>query len=116
MISHYNEVEKEIESLNISLLNKITTFIFSLFLSLMIIIGPITFLLNLSIYVNLRKLIAMGVWFLISLLVFLTDFFYLKGITKNKIKRLYNLYIPNTAILSFVLLVFILILFLMGVI
>lgn len=116
MTSHYNEVEKEIDSLNIPLKNKITTFIFSLFLSVVIVIGPITFLMNLSIYVNLRKLIALGIWLCISILVFLTDFFYLKGITENKVKRLYNIYISNTAILSFIVLVFILILFFIGVI
>lgn len=116
MTSHYNEVEQEIEALNISFKTKAFTFFLAFFIALAIVIGPITILLNLYIYVNLRKHIALGIWLSITLLTFFTDFFYLKGITQNKIKRLYNLYIPNTAIVSSVLLVFIFIMFLMGVI
>lgn len=116
MTSHYNEVASKISNLNISMKEKIIIFFFSLFMALLIVIGPLTILLNLYIYVNFRKLMVIGVWLFLTLLFFLTDFFYLKGITKNKVNDLYYLYISNTCIASFTLLIMVFYIFMMGLI
>ena len=115
MISKYESISEEINNLNIPLKKKLLTLLFSLLLSLLIVSGPITIIINLFIYVNLRKLLVLGLWFFFSLLIFLSYYFYLNGITQKKVKKLYYLYITNTAIVSFILLAFIYISFNLGV-
>ena len=115
MISRYEEISNEIESLNIPFKTKALTLLTSILIALLITSGPITLIINLMIYVNLRKLLVLGLWFFFSLLIFLIYYFYLIGITQKKINKLYYIYITNTSIVSFILLIFIYILFNLGV-
>lgn len=115
MTSMYETISVEIENLNIPFKTKALTLLVSILMTLLIVSGPIALIINLMIYVNLRKLLVLGLWFFLSLFVFLCYYFYYTGITQKRVNRLYYIYITNTSIVSFILLAFIYILFNLGV-
>lgn len=111
----YNRVTQEIDSLNVSFKDKLFTAFTSFIIAIIILIGPITIVLNLTIFKDLRGLLGMSLEILLILLIFLTELFYLKGITKGEVKNLNQILTVDTIFVSAVILSIGLILSYMGV-
>jgi len=99
----YSDVINEIKELNVSRATKIKTFIFSFILGLLIISGPLTIVINLLfIFDNFRTL---GITLIAAIAIlgeFCVEYFYLKGITENKVKGLRNVIYMNTFIIALI--------------
>ncbi len=111
----YNSVTEEIEALNIPFKEKLLAFFTAILFAIIILIGPMTIIINLFIFKDLRSLLGLSIEILLILLVFLTEFFYYKGITKNQVKHLNQILTVDTMHFTAVILSIGLILSYMGV-
>ena len=111
----YNSVTNEINELNVEFKDKALSLITALIFALLIILGPFIIAVNLTIFKDLRGLLILSMELLLILFVFLTEFFYLKGITKGKVKNLKQILVVDTMVVSMVILALGLILSYMGV-
>ncbi len=112
----YNEIFDEYQKLNIKQKDQIITFVFSLIISVLIYLGPIALLINLLIYIHLKKLIVVLMAIIAIMFFYTINHLYFLGTAKGKIKGIYLLSIPQTILFSFVAFILVLILLLIGVV
>ena len=112
----YLSVRKEIKDLNISKKEKLVSFLISLLTSFLIVIGPILVLASLLVFKDIQAILAFIIMIFLDLFCFLTDFFTLKLITKDKVTGLYHIYIVDLLYVSITLLLIFCIILKIGVI
>ena len=112
----YNMIRNECKTFDVAIKKKIGIAIFSLLVPLFIISIPTILLVNLLIFRDYVKLIAVGFGFLLILLFFLIKYFYDLGITEGKIKKVYIISIVNTLFMSVIVIITLIFLFSFGVI
>ena len=86
---NYKKINNEFKSINLSNKDKFIALLFSFILSLIIILGPLTILINLLVYSRYLNLISFLIATLASIFIYLIFMFYYKFISDNKIKGLY---------------------------
>ena len=113
MFRKYASVKKQTEEVD---LKKISlNLLFSLFLSLLIISGPLVLLINLLMYNDFRRMIYFGIACLVVLLVFLTETFYYRNVTDKKIHNVEVVILTDTFIVAIIAFVVVLVLYFLGV-
>ena len=96
MFKRYMQKSDEIKALNITIKDKIFTIIASFIISAIIFSGPIVLFSNLMIYYDLNWLYNSLFFTSIVAMIFLTEVFYYKGITKGQIEKLYDVYLLDS--------------------
>ena len=91
MFKKVNEEAEAIDALNISNKEKIKTGATAFVFSLLIVLGPIVMLANCFIFYDYIPYVIVGIGVCVYLLMFLTSYFYLQGITKNEVSYKYTL-------------------------
>ena len=100
LIKNYKHAQEEIESLNISLSEKISTGIIAFLISGLIISGPMCLSINLIIFKYYLPLLFLFIATLILIFAVLFDYLYLKGITKGNNKNIKYIVLGNTIALA----------------
>ena len=116
LLDAVQEKMNEVDELKTPLLNKIIMIIFSIIFGVFSVIGFIGVFINLAILD--QKLIKLYVFFIATLLivfVFVTMFLYLNGISKGRVKRLWYIYLFDTALVGIFIYILMLIMFIIGV-
>lgn len=115
ILENYNSVTEAITNLNISKKKKALSLITAIIFALIIVSAPIAVCINLMIYNDYRKLLALLIATFIILLIFLIDVFYLKGITEGQVKHLECIYLSDTFFVAIVIYALLYVIFLLGV-
>lgn len=111
MQKSYKEIEEALDILEYEKFLKPKALIFSIFLALLLVSGPFAIMVNLLIFVDYRKLIYAVMGFLLILFVYVCERTYLKIIAKGRVEGLETIYITDTFVMGFIILVFLLIIF-----
>lgn len=101
--SEVNKIREDVNSINNSFKDKILTGIFSFLLSIILFSGLITFTINMFIYYDLFLLFVFFAYLEAICVSYLTNYFYLIGITKNQTKGIKKICLSNFIIYSIVL-------------
>lgn len=96
MFKKYMMVMEQIGELKVSWKDKLLSLAAGLIISLLIFAGPITLFANLLIYYDTYKLFSILIFISVVMLIFITEVFYYKGITKGQIEKLYNVYLIDS--------------------
>lgn len=115
MFKKYKEVSAQVRALQVPLSKRLLFIGFAVILSLLLVSGPICILINLMIFKDMQRLLAFGIATLLIALVFFIDYFYLKCVTENKVENLGVVYFTDTLIAAFVIYIFLLIIYFLGV-
>ena len=86
---NYKKINNEFKSLNISNKDRFIAILFSFILSFIIILGPLTILINYLVYTRYLNLIYFLLATLVSIFIYLIFMFYYKFISDNRIKGTY---------------------------
>lgn len=113
MFKKYQEVKKQTEVVDFKKFS--LNLLFSLIMSLLIISGPLVLLLNLLMYNDFKRIIYFGIACLIVLLVFLTETFYYKNVSDEKIHNIEVVILTDTFIAAIIVFVVVLVLYFLGV-
>lgn len=113
MFRKYASVKKQTEEVDFKKIS--LNLLFSLFLSLLIISGPLVLLINLLMYNDFRRMIYFGIACLVVLLVFLTETFYYRNVTDKKIHNVEVVILTDTFIVAIIAFVVVLVLYFLGV-
>jgi hypothetical protein len=101
--SEVYKIREEINELNVSVKEKILTSIIAFIIPLMLFSGLITFTINMFIYYDLYLLFVFLAYLEAICISYLTNYFYLVGMTKNQIKGIKKICLSNFIIYSIVL-------------
>lgn len=113
MFRKYASVKKQTEEVDFKKIS--LNLLFSLFLSLLIISGPLVLLINLLMYNDFRRMIYFGIACLVVLLVFLTETFYYRNVNDKKIHNVEVVILTDTFIVAIIAFVVVLVLYFLGV-
>ena len=89
----YREKIEEINNLDYSIYYRIGTGLLSFIMALIVVLGPVTILINAYIFYDLIPLVFLGLSLCLYVLIFLTRVFYFQGITKKECGSLKDIYI-----------------------
>lgn len=104
IFDNHREKVQEIAALQITTKDRILTGITSFVLALLIVIGPITVLINCFIFVDAIVAIICGLCLCLFLLIFLSRTFYIKGIVQKQVTNLRDFYIVEALIIAIIVL------------
>ena len=111
----YKEISNEIEALDVKFRNKAIYMTFSIVISFLAILAPLAIIINLFIFIDYKPLLLSMIAGLLILLVFLINKIYLKLLTKGKIFDISVVYIQDTFIMGFLILIILFIILELGV-
>ena len=93
MFKKYMLKSEEIKALNITRKEKLLSILAGLLISLLIFLGPIVVFANCIIYYDLYRIFYILIFTCVVAIVFLTEIFYYKGITKGQVNSLKDIYL-----------------------
>ena len=111
----YKEISDELEALEVKFIDKAIYMIGSILIGFLVISGPLAIIINLFIFIDYKPLFITSIAGLLVLLVFLINKIYLKLLTKGKIDDISVIYIQDTFIMSFFILIMLFIILELGV-
>ncbi len=97
-MERYRDIKEEIHQLALEEKNKFLLGIVSFLLSLLIVVGPITLLINCFIFTDFLMLILLGIAACFFVLLFLSRFFYYQGITQKRVKDMHVFYLMEALV------------------
>lgn len=97
------KIKEEINSLGISTKEKVLSLFGALLISLALFSGLITFVFNMLIYYDLYPLFGFILYIILVVGIYLTNYIYLVGITKNQVKDIKKICNKNLGIYMIVL-------------
>lgn len=90
MISNkLKEIEEALDNAKLPFYKRFIVCLFSILLSLLIISGPLAILINLMLFTDYRFIISLTMAVLLGIFGGLCYNFYIKGVTKGTIKKIY---------------------------
>lgn len=105
IMERYSNCKMEIKELSDNTNNKIWIALSSFLLSLLIVSGIVTLLINCLIFNDYIVLILVGLGICLYLVVILSRFFYYKTITKKQVKDMHIFYLVDSIIWAIAILV-----------
>ncbi len=108
---NYKKIKNEFKSLNISKKDKFIALLFSFILSFLIILGPLTILINYLVYTKYLNLIYFLIATLASIFIYLIFMFYYKFISDDKIKGIYYRAFINSLIFWIIIYIILIIIY-----
>ncbi|MDE6660462.1 MAG: hypothetical protein K2J93_01395 [Anaeroplasmataceae bacterium] len=99
----YRACKDQIKELSLQTPNKIWIGLASVFLSILIMVGPIAVLINCFIFNDYLNLILIGLVLCLYLIIFLSRIFYYKTITKKQVEDMKCFYLVDAGVCAIVL-------------
>ena len=106
IFERYNNKIEEVSLLPNSIFYKVITGVIAFLLSLLIVVGPITLLVNMYMFYDFIPFVFIGIAFFTFLLVFLFRVFYIQGLCKGLVKSLKDIYIVEAVFIFLFILIF----------
>lgn len=111
LLTKYREVKENLSQYKLSVKDSIILGLFSFLLAVIILCGPIAFIINCTIFIEYQTLLLLGLAVCLYFLIFLSRIFYFMGISKGRIENMKSFFIVEalyTLLLTFVFAIIIL--------